>query len=101
MAGHDWPDESIDRARLLLGRTRLKTDRDTQHLEDAACLVFLETQFDDMAERTEHDHLVSIVTKTLKKMSPEAVTLAGSIGLSTTSQAVLADAVALLGDEDA
>lgn len=101
MRADGWSAESIERVRVLLGRTQLRSDPDTQTLEDAACLVFLETQFDGMTERTEHDHMVSIVAKTLKKMSGDAVTLAASIGLSTTSQAVLADAVALLGTEDA
>jgi hypothetical protein len=100
MRADDWPESSIELAQLLLGRTKLRTDIETQTLEDAACLVFLETQFEAMAERTEHEHLVSIVAKTLKKMSPGAVSLAGSIGLSTTSRAILADAVALAGDKD-
>ena len=100
MQEDEWPESSIELARLLLGRTKLRTDIETQTLEDAACLVFLETQFEAMAERTEHEHLVSIVAKTLKKMSPGAVSLAGSIGLSTTSRAILADAVALAGDKD-
>jgi hypothetical protein len=100
MRADDWPESSIELAQLLLGRTKLRTDIETQTLEDAACLVFLETQFEAMAERTEHEHLVSIVAKTLKKMSPGAVILAGSIGLSTTSRAILADAVALAGDKD-
>ncbi len=100
MTADGWPTESIERAQVLLSRTTLRTDPETQALEDAACLVFLETQFGAMTERTQHDHLVVIVAKTLKKMSNEAVTLASSIGLSPTSQAVLADAVALLGAED-
>lgn len=100
MTNDGWSQSSTAYAKLLLGRTRLRSHAETQTLEDAACLVFLETQFASMVERTDHDHLVTIVTKTLKKMSPAAVTLAGSIGLTTTSQAVLADAVALLGTED-
>jgi hypothetical protein len=99
MQEDEWPESSIELARLLLGRTKLRTDLDTQTLEDAACLVFLETQFEAMTERTEHKHLVSIVAKTLNKMSPGAVILAGSIGLSTTSRALLADAFASAGDE--
>lgn len=91
-----WSDAEIEHARTLLGRTQLRSDADTQALEDAACLVFLETQFDDMVDRTEHDPMVSIVAKTLKKMSPEAISLAGSIDLSSTSQSVLNEAVASL-----
>jgi len=95
-----WPRSSVERAQILLGRTMLRTDPDTQWLEDAACLVFLETQFDDMVERTEPDRMKAITAKTLKKMSSKGVTLAGSISLSTTSQAVLADASTLLATED-
>jgi len=96
MQADGWSAASIERTRELLARTKLRTDPDTQALEDAACLVFLETQFDDMASRTEHDHLVSIVAKTLKKMSPAATTLAGSIPLTNSAQAVLGQAVASL-----
>jgi len=96
MRAHRWNTTAIEQARTLLGRTKLRTDHDTQTLEDTACLVFIETQFDDMVARTEHDHMVSIVTKTLNKMSPSAVSLAGSIRLSPTSQAVLTEAAAAL-----
>jgi len=96
MEAGDWTPDAVERSRKLLARTKLRTDPETQTLEDAACLVFLQTQFDDMATRTEHDHLVSIVAKTLKKMSPPAIELAGSIELSEAAQAVLGDAVATL-----
>jgi len=100
MDAHDWSIESVARARHLLGRTKLRTDIDTQSLEDAACLVFLETQFDSMTERTEHQHMVSIVAKTLTKMSSTAVSLASSIDLSEQSRIVLTDAVTSLENEE-
>lgn len=93
MSEADWPTESIDRCRSLLLRTKLRSDPDTQTLEDAACLVFLETQFDAMVDATNHDHLVTIVAKTLRKMSGEALSLAGTIPLSDRAAAVLRDAV--------
>lgn len=100
MDADGWSAESICQARTLLGRTKLKTDPETQTLEDAACLVFIESQFDDMTDRLDHDHMVSVVSKTLKKMSDAAITLAGSIALSDASQAVLSDAVATLHCQD-
>jgi len=93
MRSDGWPEATVERTGEILGRTKLRSDAETQSLEDAACLVFLETQFDDMLDQTDHDHLVTIVVKTLKKMSPAAVTLAASIGLTPRTQAVLADAV--------
>lgn len=87
-----WGAESIERSRTLLARTKLRSDSETQLLEDAACLVFLETQFDAMVPNTDHDHLVSIVAKTLRKMSGEAIELAGSIALTDRAAAVLSEA---------
>ncbi|MEM7091972.1 MAG: DUF4202 domain-containing protein [Actinomycetota bacterium] len=98
---HGWPPESIDRVGDLLRRTRLRSDAETQALEDVACLVFLETQFSDMVARTEHEHMVSIVTKTLRKMSVEAIALAGTLPLDEGGQRVIADAVAALETSDA
>lgn len=90
-----WPPDSIDRVRELLGRTKLRSDDETQTLEDAACLVFLETQFADMVERTDHDHMVSIVAKTLRKMSTAAIQEAGTLPLDARGRAVIADAASL------
>ena len=89
----DWDSASIERTRVLLQRTKPRSDPDTQTLEDAACLVFLETQFETMGDETERDHLVSIVSKTLNKMSMPAIALATSIELSPGAGAVLRDAV--------
>jgi len=95
-----WPTNEVDRVRQLLSRTRLRTDPETQLLEDVACLVFLETQFAPMVERTEHDHMVTIVAKTLKKMSPVAIEAAGTLPLDATGQRVIGDAVAELTDDE-
>lgn len=81
------------RVAALLLRRGLGTDAETQSLEDVACLVFLETQFEPMVDRLDHDHLVRVVAKTLKKMSPEAIALAIGIELSPMAAAVLGEAV--------
>ena len=95
-----WQADSIDRVRQLLSRTRLRTDAETQLLEDVACLVFLETQFAPMVERTEHDHMVTIVAKTLRKMSSEGVEAAGTLPLNAAGQQVIEDAVLTLSQDD-
>lgn len=84
---------SIDRARDLLSRTALANDPETQTLEDVACLVFLETQFDALIKRFEHEHMVQVVAKTLRKMSGDAIELAGAIPVSHGGERVLADAI--------
>ena len=57
----------------LVRRDHLATDPGSQAVEDAACLVFIETQLADVATKLEHDHLIDVIRKTAKKMSPAAL----------------------------
>ncbi len=95
-----WPGETIERVRQLLSRALLRSDPETQTLEDVACLVFLETQFGPMVERTDHDHMVTIVTKTLTKMSADAIAAAGTLPLDAAGQRVIGDAVTALNQDE-
>lgn len=94
LTNHGFTDETINRVGELLTRQGLGTDAETQLVEDAACLVFVQTQFEEMVERLEHDHMVNVVAKTLTKMSPAAIELAVTIELSPEAQAVLSEAAA-------
>ncbi|MDA2934382.1 DUF4202 domain-containing protein [Acidobacteria bacterium AH-259-D05] len=64
-----YEEDFIQRAKRLILKKNLKKDADTQTLEDALCLVFLETQFVDLMEKTPEDKMKVIVRKTWKKMS--------------------------------
>ena len=66
-----YEEDFIQRAKRLILKKNLKKDADTQTLEDALCLVFLETQFVDLMEKTPEDKMKVIVRKTWKKMSPK------------------------------
>ncbi len=92
LASHGLGDDDRQRANYLLLRKGLGKDEETQTLEDCACLAFLETQMDDMVTRLGHDHMVNVVKKTLKKMSTEAIELAGNITVSAASSKVLQEA---------
>lgn len=89
----DFSPASIARVEALLLRRGLGVDPGTQIVEDAACLVFIESQFDEMVARLGHDHMVEVVVKTLRKMSDDAIELAGDIPLSDSAQRVLTAAV--------
>jgi Domain of unknown function (DUF4202) len=65
----------------------------TQAVEDAACLVFIETQLASFAARTEHDLTISVIRKTARKMSEDGLELVGRIPLGETEQALLAEAL--------
>lgn len=62
----------IDRVDFLLKKKQLKKDRETQMLEDAACLVFLKYYFEPFSPKQEEGKMIDILRKTWKKMSPAA-----------------------------
>jgi hypothetical protein len=59
----------------LVQRIGLGTDPDAQAVEDVACLVFLETDFEPLLAKLGRDKTADAVRKTLKKMSPAAIAL--------------------------
>jgi hypothetical protein len=72
MRSAGWPDASVEKARGLILRKNASPDPEGQTLEDAACLVFLETEFPGFAAKTADDKVVEILRKTWEKMSPSA-----------------------------
>jgi Domain of unknown function (DUF4202) len=80
---------TIERVGALVNRDDLGRDRGTQLVEDAACLVFLETQYDELIDRLGEDKVAEAVRKTLKKMSPEAIAIAGEAVKTATGLALL------------
>ena len=76
-----YDEETIQRAREIISKKNLMRDRESQTLEDVACLVFLKDYFLDFASGHEEEKIVSIVQKTWKKMSPEAQEIALSLDL--------------------
>ncbi len=59
----------IDRVKSLILKKRMKTDPESQALEDVVCLVFLEYYFEDFVAKHEPEKVISIVRKTWSKMS--------------------------------
>ncbi len=82
------PDE-VERVRTLIRKRGLGRDPEVQALEDALCLVFLETQFHDIAARLEEPKLLDVTRKTLRKMSAEAKREALSLPLDASDRALL------------
>jgi hypothetical protein len=73
-AGYD--NGVVERVQAIVRKRGLATDPDVQTLEDALCLVFLETQFAELADRLEDDKMVDILRKSLRKMSDAGRSLA-------------------------
>jgi len=83
----------VARVQAIVKKERLKSDPDVQSLEDALALVFLQTQLDELSEKLDDEHMVDVLAKTLKKMTPDGRAAAGSLtydehGLSLVERAV-------------
>ena len=81
-AGYD--DAMIEQVMVAVGKVGLKTNPDTQLLEDVSCLVFIEHYMlgfaGQQADYTEEKWL-GIIRKTWKKMSPAAQAFATTGGI--------------------
>ena len=84
----------VARAQELIRRDGLGSDPDAQVVEDAACLVFIETQLAAMEARLEHDHLLEVIRKTARKMSPAGLAAVAQINLDERARALLDEALA-------
>lgn len=85
----------IERVKDLVLKKRLKLDPEVQALEDALCLVFLEEQFSEFAQK-EANKIVDIVRKTWRKMSPQGQQFALSLPLAAEDRAIIERALAVL-----
>ena len=90
-AGYDGA--SVARVQALVRRDDLRTDAGAQAVEDAACLVFLETQLTDVSTRLERDLLLDVLRKTARKMSPAGLAAVADVPLDAAGRALLADAL--------
>ena len=84
----------IERVSFLLHKKQLHDDADTQALEDAACLVFLEFHIAEFAAKTEHEKMINIVRKTWRKMSDQGHEFALKLNYAPEVSALLGEALA-------
>lgn len=63
------PSEIVGRVIELNLKKNIKSDPECQVLEDALCLVFMERQLEELAERTDETKLINALRKSWAKMS--------------------------------
>jgi hypothetical protein len=97
--GIDEP--TVARVQQLVQKEGLGTDPEVQTFEDVVCLVFLETQFDDLADRLADPKMIDVLRKTVAKLSPAAVACAGAMPLSDHGRALLLRALGPMGADPA
>lgn len=86
-----YPQDLIDEVHSLLRKEELKTNPDTQRLEDIACLVFLQYHLEEFVQKYQYDDekMNRIIRKTWKKMSPEGHQAAALLTLTTDLTALV------------
>jgi len=72
----------IRRAQDLVRKKNLRRDPDAQAMEDALCLVFLETQLGEFRAGRPDERTAEILRKTWDKMSTDARALALALDLT-------------------
>jgi tRNAThr (cytosine32-N3)-methyltransferase len=91
------PAAEAEEAATWVSKTGLKTNPGTQALEDAACLVFLDTEipgFASLHPEYTREKYIDIIRKTWRKMSPRGQELALGIPLPPDLAALVKEAVA-------
>ncbi|KAF2129214.1 hypothetical protein P153DRAFT_356822 [Dothidotthia symphoricarpi CBS 119687] len=86
--------EDSERVGALIRKEDLKSDEETQVLEDVACLVFLDDQFEAFEREHDEGKILGILRKTWGKMSERGHELALGIGMSGRSAELVGKALA-------
>ena len=90
LADQGYDGAMLGRVEAILRKRQLRSDPEVQCFEDALCLVFLETQFHDLAHRLGEDKMVEVLRRTLVKMSPHGKRAATEVALPAGESALLA-----------
>lgn len=83
---------TVARVQAIVQKEGLAYDAEVQSLEDALCLVFLETQLDDIVARLDPDTLARVIVRTAKKMSKAARAAIADVPLDDTAITMLTTA---------
>ncbi len=91
-AGYDQ--DTVDRVKSLILKQRIKTDPESQVLEDVVCLVFLDYYFEDFAEKHPDEKVISILKKTWGKMSDKGRETALTLDFKDGKKTLVEQAIA-------
>ena len=94
LRGVGYDDATVARVQSLLRKEGLKTDAETQALEDSTCLAFLERDFAEFAARHDDEKVIGIVQRTWRKMSPRGQQAALTLQLPESARRLIERALA-------
>ena len=88
-----FPEGEANRVAALIRKEDLKKDEETQILEDVACLVFLDDQFEEFEKQHDEDKIIKILQKTWGKMSDKGHEMALEITMSDRARSLVEKAL--------
>jgi hypothetical protein len=77
----EYGEADVEVVRQIILKKNLQANADAQTIEDALCLVFLESQFEDLRRKTPDAKMIDIIQKTWRKMSEKGKKAALTIPL--------------------
>lgn len=91
---------TVDRVCRLVAKTDLGSDAAAQTHEDALCLAFLEQQYEALTDQLGDEHMVTVLQRTARKMSPAGLAAVAHISMTDRGRMLLAEALEPAGDHD-
>jgi hypothetical protein len=88
-----YGEEDVDRVRSMIRKENMKSDEETQILEDVACLVFLDDQFEQFEKEHDEKKIITILQKTWGKMSDKGHEMALQIHMSDRARGLIEKAL--------
>ena len=92
MLKEGYSESEVDAVRQIILK-KYQTNADAQTIEDALCLVFLESQFEELRHKTPNPKMIDIIQKTWKKMSPKGKEVALSMDLPAHHKQLIQEAL--------
>lgn len=81
MLEQGYDEDTAETTAAIIRKEKLKSNSDSQTLEDVACLVFLQYYFDEFAAKHTEEKIIRIVQLTWRKMSVKGQEIALSLTL--------------------
>ena len=88
-----YSDDIVSRGQHIIQKRKLKSDAESQTLEDVSCLVFLNHYFEAFAAKHSEQRVIDIVQKTWAKMSEKGHQAALELTLLPHLQALVSKAL--------
>jgi hypothetical protein len=88
-----YDEATVSRVQDLIRKRNFPRVPDGRVLEDALCLIFLETQFAETTAKTGDEKMIGILQKSWRKMTPQAQQIALTIPMTPECRALVGKAL--------